>query len=48
MGWNVCVCSHDVLAQGLRQERLKGAYRTEYVVACVSSCPIWGCRELGP
>lgn len=49
MGWNVCVCSHDVWP-GLGEGAVEGShYRTEYVqkglfgfVACVSGCPIWG------
>ena len=38
MGWNMCVCSHDVWP-GLGEGAVEGShYRTEYVQ---KGCPIW-------
>lgn len=47
MGWNVCVCSHDVWP-GLEAGEVEGShYRTEYVVACVFQAVLSGVQGVG-
>ena len=55
MGWNVCVCSHDVWP-GLGLGEVEGThYRIEYVQKglfwfcglCISGCPVGGAGSWG-